>query len=85
MFPFHNPAQQVSDWHCFSNNIPDSGHNRAAIAMREPVFRIRKFYSQPIGRSLPYDDPEFRSAYLLAYFPYYIESIFTNRVTLFST
>jgi hypothetical protein len=73
MFPPHNPAQQVFNWHCRSNN--DSNLVSAANEMREPVSRIRKLYNQPIGRSLPYDDPEFRAAYLLAYFPYYIEPV----------
>lgn len=75
MFPSHNPAQQVFNWHCRSNNIPESMPKSAAISMRDPVYRIRKLYNQPIGRTLPYDDSEFRSAYLLAYFPYYIEPV----------
>jgi hypothetical protein len=75
LFPAHNPAQQVFNWHCRSNNIPESRLTSAAIDMREPVYRIRKLYNQPIGRTLPYDDSEFRSAYLLAYFPYYIEPV----------
>jgi len=75
MFPFHNPAQQVFSWHCRSNNIPESGLTSAAIGMREPVYWVRKLYCQPIGRTLPYYDPEFRSEYLPAYFPYYIEPV----------
>ena len=62
MFPSHNPAQQVFNWHCRSNNIPESMLNSAATSMREPVCRIRNLYKQPIGRTLPYDDPEFRAA-----------------------
>ena len=75
MFPSHNPAQQVFNWHCRSNNIPESRLTSAATSMREPVSRIRNLYKQPIGRTLPYDDPEFRAAYPLAYFPYYIEPV----------
>lgn len=75
MFPFHNPAQQAFNWYCRCNKIPASRLTSAAIAMREPVLRIRTLYNQPIGRTLPYDDAEFRSAYLLAYFPYYIEPV----------
>ncbi len=75
MFPSHNPAQQVFSWHCHGKSIPESGLTSAAINMREPVSRVRMLYQQPIGRTLPYDNPEFRSAYLLAYFPYYIEPI----------
>lgn len=75
MFPIHNPAQQVFNWHCRSNNIPASLTVSAATDMRKSVARIRKLYNQPIGRTLPYDDSEFRSAYLLAYFPYYIEPV----------
>ena len=75
MFPFHNPAQEVFTWICRSNHIPESEQISAVVNMQKPVQRIRKLYGQPIGRLLPYDDPDFRSAYLLAYFPYYIEPI----------
>lgn len=75
MFPQHNPAQQVFDWHCASNHIPAANLDSAATDMREPVHRIRSLYRQPIGRIIPYDDAEFRAAYLLAYFPYYIEPV----------
>lgn len=75
MFPTHIPSQQAFNWYCHSNNIPKSNLGSAASEMREPVQHIRKLYRQPIGRTLPYEDPEFRSAYLLAYFPYYIEPI----------
>ena len=62
MFPSHNPAQQVFNWHCQSNNIPESMLTSASTSMREPVRRIRSLYKQPISRMLPYDDPEFRAA-----------------------
>jgi len=75
MFPTHIPAQQVFNWHCQSSNFSKYDLHSAASKMREPVQRIRKLYKQPIGRTLPYEDSEFRSAYLLAYFPYYIEPI----------
>jgi hypothetical protein len=75
MFPAHNPAQQVFNWHCCRNNISESGFTGAAVDMREHVYRIRKLYNQPIGCTIPYDDKDFRAAYLLAYFPYYIEPV----------
>jgi hypothetical protein len=75
MFPAHNPAQQVFNWHCRSNNIPESNFSAAAVDMQEHVYRIRKLYNMPIGRTIPYDETDFRAAYLLAYFPYYIEPI----------
>jgi hypothetical protein len=76
MFPAHNPAQQAFNWHCRSNNISDVNSNGAAVDMREHVSRIRKHYKQPIGRTLPYGDADFRAAYLLTYFPYYIEPVY---------
>ena len=75
MFPSHNPAQQVFNWHCKSNHISDRNISSAAVNMREHVYRIRKLYNMPIGRQIPYHDSDFRAAYLLAYFPYYIEPI----------
>jgi hypothetical protein len=75
MFPMHNPAQQVFNWYCRSNNIFESNLYAVAVDMREHVYRIRKLYDMPIGCSIPYDDADFRAAYLLAYFPYYIEPI----------
>ena len=75
MFPSHNPAQQVFNWHCRSNHISESNLSAAAVDMREHVYRIRKMYNMPIGRTIPYGDADFRAAYLLAYFPYYIEPI----------
>ncbi|HIJ80289.1 MAG TPA: hypothetical protein HPP76_01110 [Desulfuromonadales bacterium] len=75
MFPTHNPAQQVFNWHCRSNNIPEAKFTDAAVDMQEHVYRIRKLYNMPIGRTIPYNEIDFRSAYLLAYFPYYIEPI----------
>lgn len=76
MFPTHIPAKQAFNWYCQSKNISEVNLPSAAISMRESVQWIRKLYKQPIGRILPYDDSEFRSAYLLAYFPYYIEPIY---------
>lgn len=76
MFPFHNPAQQVFNWHCRSNNISDADQTATAEGMQDQVSRIRKLYTQPIGRVLPYNEDDFRTAYLLAYFPYYIEPLF---------
>ena len=75
MFPSHDPAQQVFKWHCHSNNIPAANFAGAAVDMQEHVYRIRKLYNMPIGRTIPYDESDFRAAYLLAYFPYYIEPI----------
>ena len=75
MFPHHNPAQQVFNWHCNTRNISEAHMSSAASEMREQVYRIRKLYNQPIGRTIPYDDAQFRAAYLLAYFPYYIEPV----------
>lgn len=75
LFPTHNPAQQAFNWYCRSNNIAEAKAGNAAFDMRPQVSRIRKLYKSPIGHSIPYDDQDFRDAYLLAYFPYYIEPI----------
>ncbi len=75
MFPTHNPAQQAFNWYCRNNNIVEHNFASAAVDMQEHVYRIRKMYNMPIGRTIPYDDADFRAAYLLAYFPYYIEPI----------
>jgi hypothetical protein len=75
MFPSHNPAQQVFNWHCKNNHISDRNICSAAVDMLEHVYRIRKLYNMPIGRQIPYHDADFRAAYLLAYFPYYIEPL----------
>ena len=64
MFPVHNPAQQVFNWHCKNNHISDLNFTSAAVDMREHVYRIRKLYNMPIGRIIPYDDADFRAAYL---------------------
>jgi hypothetical protein len=71
-----NPLQNVFTWLCQQNNIPQSNHAGAAVGMRGHVANARRLYLQPIGRQLPYHNPHFRAAYLLAYFPYYIEPIF---------
>lgn len=71
-----NPLQSVFTWLCQRNAIPQSNYPGAATGMRQLVANARRLYSQPIGRQLPYHDPHFRAAYLLAYFPYYIEPLF---------
>lgn len=71
-----NPLQSVFSWLCQRNGIPESNYAGAAAGMRQHVANARRLYSQPIGRQLPYHDPHFRAAYLLAYFPYYIEPLF---------
>ena len=76
MFPAHNPAQQAFNWHCRNINVSVTDCTSVAVDMREHVSRIRKLFRQPIGRTLPYDNADFRAAYLLAYFPYYIEPVY---------
>ncbi len=76
MFPTHIPAQQAFNWYCQSKNISGSNLNSAANRMRESVKWIRGLFKKPIGHHIPYDDEKFRAAYLLAYFPYYIEPIY---------
>jgi hypothetical protein len=76
MFPTHIPAQQAFNWHCQSNNISSLDLNSAAYRMKESVKWIRGLLKKPIGHHIPYDDEKFRAAYLLAYFPYYIEPIY---------
>lgn len=70
-----NPLQQTFTWLCQRNNVPAAGHAGAAASMRPHVSRARTLYSRPIGQQLPYDNANFRAAYLLAYFPYYIEPL----------
>ncbi len=59
-----------------TNNIPEDKHPDAANAMRRFVSQAREQFSQPLGKRMPYHDGNFRAAYLLAYFPYYIEPIY---------
>lgn len=44
--------------------------------MRPFIKQARGLFYQPMGRQMPYHDGFFRGAYLLAYFPYYIEPIY---------
>lgn len=76
MFSDNNPLNQVFIWLCQRNDIPESNYPGAAAGMRRHVANARRLYTQPIGRQLPYHDPHFRAAYLLAYFPYYIEPLY---------
>lgn len=76
MFPIHNPAQQSFEWLCHRNGVAEADFAAVAVGMRHHVQRIRTLYRQPIGRVIPYDDGSFRAAYLVAYFPYYIEPVF---------
>ncbi len=76
MFPIHNPVQQAFNWYCRNSNIPESMMTSAAVDMRQHVSRIRRLYKKPIGQTIPYNETDFRAAYLLAYFPYYIEPIY---------
>ena len=69
LFPTYNPAQQAFNWYCRSNNITEANATSAASGMRPHVSRIRNLYRSPIGHAIPYDDQDFRDAYLLAYFP----------------
>ena len=72
----HDPARHVFTWLCNRNNIPGTNIADAASAMQAHVKRIRTLYRQPVGRQIPYDDAYFRAAYLIAYFPYYIEPVY---------
>ena len=75
MFPTHIPAQQAFNWYCQSNNISGPNLSTAARSMQDSVKWIRSRFKKPIGHHIPYEDEKFRAAYLLAYFPYYIEPI----------
>lgn len=75
LFPAHNPAQQAFNWYCRHNSIPDARRHEVAAGMRRQVRNIRELYRRPIGQTIPYGDEDFRAAYLLAYFPYYIEPL----------
>lgn len=76
MFTVHDPYPQIFSWLCATNNIPDDKHPHAAAAMRRFVSHAREMYYLPMGKRMPYGDGHFRGAYLLAYFPYYIEPIY---------
>lgn len=71
-----NPLQKTFTWLCQQNNIPESNYAGVATGMRGHVAKARALYYQPIDQKLPYINPHFRAAYLLAYFPYYIAPIF---------
>jgi hypothetical protein len=75
MFKHHDPVQKVFDWLCQRNNICASSKSIAASSLQKHVFDARKLYKQPLGYKIPYDNAQFRAAYLIAYFPYYIEPI----------
>lgn len=76
MFPTHNPYPSIFSWLCTTNNIPKDKHCEVAAAMRRFVSQAREHFWQPMGKQMPYHDGFFRAAYLLAYFPYYIEPIY---------
>lgn len=77
MFMHHDPAQKVFDWLCQRNNIGESSKAIAAASLQASVYDARKLYQQPVGNRIPYDNSQFRAAYLVAYFPYYIEPVYT--------
>lgn len=75
MFPRHNPAQQAFSWYCEFSGATQN-QIAAAAHLRTPVKRLRNLYRQPVGRSFPYDNLDFKFAYLMAYFPAYIEPLY---------
>lgn len=75
MFPQHNPAQQTLDFICKLSGASEAHLTTAATQLRDHVRKVRKLYRQPVGGSFPYHDLYFQFAYLIAYFPYYIEPL----------
>ena len=76
MFPSHNPYTPILNWLCATNIIPTVKHPQVAAAMRPFVTTARQHFYNPLGHRMPYHDGNFRAAYLLAYFPYYIEPVY---------
>jgi len=75
-FPQHDPATESFNFIYALNGSSESQKASVATSLREPVRKIRGLYKQPIGGSFPYHDLLFQFAYLVAYFPYYIEPLF---------
>ncbi|UFS72493.1 hypothetical protein LPW11_09930 [Geomonas sp. RF6] len=76
MFPSHNPYPQLFSWLCATNGIPEDKIALAARDMQHFVRQARGMFHMPLGKRMPYDEGRFRGAYLLAYFPYYIEPLY---------
>jgi len=76
VFPTHNPAQQTFKWYCDLCGVSEAHISSAAAHLRDHVSKIRSLYRQPVGGSFPYHDLYFKFAYLVAYFPYYIEPLY---------
>jgi len=76
MITAHNPYPTVFNWLCAANNIPADRQPNVATAMKQFVRQARETFYHPMGRKVPYNDGYFRGAYLLAYFPYYIEPVY---------
>ena len=79
MFHTHNPAQHTFNWYC--NIIGASNNNSlrsiiAAKGLKNSVKQTREGYQSPFGITFPYDQASFQNAYLVAYFPYYIEPLY---------
>lgn len=75
-FPLHDPAKQTFNYICDFSGSTESHFTTAAAKLRDPVRKIRGLYRKPIGGSFPYHDLLFQFAYLVAYFPYYIEPLY---------
>lgn len=75
-FPQHDPARQTFNYICDFSGSTESHFTTAATKLRDPVRKIRELYKKPIGGFFPYHDLLFQFAYLVAYFPYYIEPLY---------
>jgi len=74
-FPRHDPVKQTFQFFCALSGATEKDINSAAVRLRDHVKAIRYMYHDPIGVTIPYDDLYFKLAYLIAYFPYYIEPL----------
>lgn len=75
MFARHDPTRQTFQWFCELSGATENDMTAAAVRLRDHVKAIRNLYGNPIGVIIPYNDLYFKLAYLVAYFPYYIEPI----------
>ena len=72
----HNPAQHTFNWYCNQIGATQDEIEQAAEGLQEDVRSIRLSYRSPFGTTFPYGDTNFQNAYMVAYFPYYIEPLY---------
>ncbi len=75
MFPSHDPAQQTFNYYCELSGATEIDSAMVAMKLRDYVRGAREIYRNPFESKIPYNNHYFQIAYLIAYFPYYIEPL----------